>query len=140
VWTCVGCKTVARLVSKLTDLYREELWLVKLFPFDWKLSGMKYSVNYCFNPFCASVHSFYYAFQIGGCHDIFLFFMESNRLSFCYVNITVTSRKIKYDSWYHKNIHWNFACSHVDEGDQGVNDAQWLQREPVLVTASGDGR
>ena len=33
-----------------------------------------------------------------------------------------------------------FSCSHVDEGDQGVNDAQWLQREPVLVTASGDGR
>lgn len=28
---------------------------------------------------------------------------------------------------------------HVDEGDQGVNDARWLQREPVLVTVSGDG-
>ncbi|MQL99241.1 hypothetical protein Taro_031964, partial [Colocasia esculenta] len=28
---------------------------------------------------------------------------------------------------------------HVDEGDQGVNDAKWLQREPVLVTVSGDG-
>lgn len=28
---------------------------------------------------------------------------------------------------------------HVDEGNQGVNDARWLQREPVLVTASGDG-
>ncbi|KAI0511404.1 hypothetical protein KFK09_012034 [Dendrobium nobile] len=28
---------------------------------------------------------------------------------------------------------------HVDEGDQGVNDARWLQNEPVLITASGDG-
>ncbi|XP_077229820.1 uncharacterized protein LOC143862640 isoform X3 [Tasmannia lanceolata] len=28
---------------------------------------------------------------------------------------------------------------HVDEGDQGVNDARWLHREPVLVTVSGDG-
>ncbi|CAA6659926.1 unnamed protein product [Spirodela intermedia] len=28
---------------------------------------------------------------------------------------------------------------HVDEGDQGVNDAKWLQRESVLVTVSGDG-
>jgi hypothetical protein len=30
--------------------------------------------------------------------------------------------------------------SHVDEGDQGVNSAQWLHNEPVLVTVSGDGR
>ena len=29
---------------------------------------------------------------------------------------------------------------HVDEGDQGVNDAKWLQRESILVTVSGDGR
>lgn len=28
---------------------------------------------------------------------------------------------------------------HVDEGDQGVNDARWLHREPVLVSVSGDG-
>ncbi|XP_020586908.1 uncharacterized protein LOC110029125 [Phalaenopsis equestris] len=28
---------------------------------------------------------------------------------------------------------------HVDEGYQGVNDARWLQRESVLITASGDG-
>lgn len=28
---------------------------------------------------------------------------------------------------------------HVDEGDQGVNDARWLQKESVLITASGDG-
>ncbi|XP_047075274.1 uncharacterized protein LOC124685038 [Lolium rigidum] len=28
---------------------------------------------------------------------------------------------------------------HVDEGDQGVNAAQWLHNQPVLVTASGDG-
>ncbi|KAG0483375.1 hypothetical protein HPP92_011459 [Vanilla planifolia] len=28
---------------------------------------------------------------------------------------------------------------HVDEGDQGVNDAQWLHKEPVLITVSGDG-
>lgn len=33
-----------------------------------------------------------------------------------------------------------FCCRHVDEGDQGVNDAKWLQREAVLVTVSGDGR
>uniref|UniRef100_A0A0E0IEZ9 Uncharacterized protein n=1 Tax=Oryza nivara TaxID=4536 RepID=A0A0E0IEZ9_ORYNI len=29
---------------------------------------------------------------------------------------------------------------HVDEGDQGVNAMQWLHKEPVLVTVSGDGR
>ncbi|KAG9445983.1 hypothetical protein H6P81_012111 [Aristolochia fimbriata] len=28
---------------------------------------------------------------------------------------------------------------YVDDGDQGVNDARWLHREPVLVTVSGDG-
>lgn len=28
---------------------------------------------------------------------------------------------------------------HVEEGDQGVNDARWLQKGPVLITASGDG-
>ncbi|XP_068655697.1 uncharacterized protein [Aristolochia californica] len=28
---------------------------------------------------------------------------------------------------------------HVDDGDQGVNDARWLHGEPVLVTVSGDG-
>ncbi|KAG8048057.1 hypothetical protein GUJ93_ZPchr0008g12978 [Zizania palustris] len=28
---------------------------------------------------------------------------------------------------------------HVDEGDQGVNAMQWLHKEPVLVTVSGDG-
>ncbi|KAJ4973581.1 hypothetical protein NE237_006755 [Protea cynaroides] len=28
---------------------------------------------------------------------------------------------------------------HVDEGDQGVNDARWLHREPILVTVSGNG-
>ncbi|WOL18719.1 hypothetical protein Cni_G27516 [Canna indica] len=28
---------------------------------------------------------------------------------------------------------------HVEMGDQGVNDSQWLQTEPVLVTVSGDG-
>ncbi|KAJ0972502.1 hypothetical protein J5N97_020461 [Dioscorea zingiberensis] len=28
---------------------------------------------------------------------------------------------------------------HVDEGDQGVNDARWLHKEPILVTVSGDG-
>uniref|UniRef100_A0ACD5ZVD0 Uncharacterized protein n=1 Tax=Avena sativa TaxID=4498 RepID=A0ACD5ZVD0_AVESA len=28
---------------------------------------------------------------------------------------------------------------HVDEGDQGVNAAQWLHNQPVLVTVSGDG-
>ncbi|XP_039121855.1 uncharacterized WD repeat-containing protein alr2800 isoform X2 [Dioscorea cayenensis subsp. rotundata] len=28
---------------------------------------------------------------------------------------------------------------HVDEGDQGVNDARWLNKEPILVTVSGDG-
>ena len=33
-----------------------------------------------------------------------------------------------------------FECSHVDEGDQGVNDAKGLQTKPVMVTASGDGR
>lgn len=32
------------------------------------------------------------------------------------------------------------CCSHVDEGDQGVNAMQWLHKEPVLVTVSGDGR
>ncbi|CAL9780442.1 unnamed protein product [Musa acuminata subsp. burmannicoides] len=28
---------------------------------------------------------------------------------------------------------------HVDKGNQGVNDSQWLHREPILVTVSGDG-
>ncbi|XP_042412600.1 uncharacterized protein LOC122001762 isoform X1 [Zingiber officinale] len=28
---------------------------------------------------------------------------------------------------------------HVEKGDEGVNDARWLQTEPVLVTVSGDG-
>lgn len=28
---------------------------------------------------------------------------------------------------------------HVDVGNQGVNAARWLQNEPVLITASGDG-
>ncbi|XP_072969900.1 uncharacterized protein [Typha angustifolia] len=28
---------------------------------------------------------------------------------------------------------------HVDEGDQGVNDAKWFHTEPILVTISGDG-
>ncbi|XP_042499881.1 uncharacterized WD repeat-containing protein alr3466-like [Macadamia integrifolia] len=28
---------------------------------------------------------------------------------------------------------------HVDEGDQGVNDARWLHSEPILVTVSGNG-
>uniref|UniRef100_A0A6V7QTZ8 Uncharacterized protein n=1 Tax=Ananas comosus var. bracteatus TaxID=296719 RepID=A0A6V7QTZ8_ANACO len=28
---------------------------------------------------------------------------------------------------------------HVNEGDQGVNDARWLRNEPVLVSVSGDG-
>lgn len=30
--------------------------------------------------------------------------------------------------------------SHVDEHDRGINSARWLQRGPVLVAMSGDGR
>ncbi|PKA63818.1 Dynein assembly factor with WDR repeat domains 1 [Apostasia shenzhenica] len=36
--------------------------------------------------------------------------------------------------------HTSKLPGYVDEGDQGVNDTRWLHNEPVLITASGDGR
>ncbi|KAJ3681260.1 hypothetical protein LUZ60_015749 [Juncus effusus] len=52
-----------------------------------------------------------------------------------FVPTNTTNKDLRFFRPLHCLSHGN-----VDSlGDQGVNGARWLQREPVLVTASGDG-